>query len=79
MAQEWSDKCVFAHGQPDGIKKPFAHVGQNLYVTTGSESQPPDAQKVSKYWHDEVKNFNFEDDTCTGTCGHYTQVCLNHT
>ncbi|XP_071788902.1 GLIPR1-like protein 1 [Asterias amurensis] len=79
MAQAWSEKCVFAHGQPDGITSPFPHVGQNLYVASGTVVAPPDGQVVSKYWHDEVAFFDFDDNECSGVCGHYTQEVWSDT
>ncbi|KAJ8023543.1 Peptidase inhibitor 16 [Holothuria leucospilota] len=64
-AQDLADGCVFEHSITYGI-------GQNLYVSTGER----DVIAPVTSWHDEVKNYTYEDNKCDegAICGHYTQV-----
>ncbi|HWA72111.1 MAG TPA: CAP domain-containing protein [Polyangiaceae bacterium] len=63
-AQSWADQCMFSHSAQG--------YGQNIYASTGSGSPTPKA--VVDSWVSEVKNYNYSANTCSGTCGHYTQV-----
>ncbi|KAJ8042198.1 GLIPR1-like protein 1 [Holothuria leucospilota] len=73
MAQDWSDGCVFEHGNPTNIS-PFSSVGQNLWLGTGSESAPPDGTGPTQSWYNEVQYYTFDTTECSSVCGHYTQV-----
>ena len=35
MAQQWADKCVWKHGNPEHNPQPFSYIGQNIHATTG--------------------------------------------
>lgn len=62
VAQAYADNCVFQHsGGP---------YGENLYASTGS-STPAD---VVGSWVSEVADYNYASNSCSGVCGHYTQV-----
>jgi hypothetical protein len=63
-AQAWADQCMFSHSTQG--------YGQNIYASTGSGSPSPKA--VVDSWVSETKNYNYSANTCSGTCGHYTQV-----
>jgi hypothetical protein len=63
-AQSWADQCMFSHNTQG--------YGQNIYASTGSGSPSPKA--VVDSWVSETKNYNYTANTCSGTCGHYTQV-----
>ncbi|XP_071959401.1 cysteine-rich venom protein latisemin-like [Antedon mediterranea] len=71
MAQEWSDGCSFAHGQPDNIS-PFEPVGQNLWLG----SYQPNGLEAAQAWYNEVSDYDYDTDGCEPgrVCGHYTQV-----
>jgi len=63
-AQTWADQCNFSHNT--------AGYGQNLYASAGSG--PPTPATVVTSWASEVSSYNYSANTCSGTCGHYTQV-----
>ena len=44
----------------------------NLAVTTFS---PGNYTDLVKRWYDEVQVYDYVTNTCSGVCGHYTQVC----
>ena len=67
-SQQWSDRCVFAHsGQ--------ANVGENLFVYS---PQVPlsqfDVAIAVKAWASEKPYYNYANNTCSGVCGHFTQL-----
>lgn len=63
-AQAWADQCNFSHSA--------AGYGQNLYASAGGG--PPTPTSVLTSWVSEVSNYDYSANTCSGTCGHYTQV-----
>jgi len=63
-AQAWADQCNFSHYT--------AGYGQNLYASAGGGAPSPAAVVTS--WVSEVSNYNYSANSCSGTCGHYTQV-----
>ncbi|XP_070554915.1 GLIPR1-like protein 1 isoform X2 [Ptychodera flava] len=74
MAQKWSEECTWAHGFPPNIS-PFPIVGQNLWL--GGPYSPSDwidVEGVVDSWQSEVSDYNFDSNTCSKVCGHYTQV-----
>lgn len=77
MAQGWSDQCFFEHGNPENTS-PFGYVGQNLYIRYYSKAgQPaPSAAVPIQKWYDEASQYKYADRSCSGVCGHYTQVCV---
>jgi len=69
VALKWAKQlkkegCAFKHSyNPD--------YGENLFMgTTGLYG----AKDVVDAWGNEVKDYNYEKNTCSGVCGHYTQV-----
>jgi pathogenesis-related protein 1 len=67
FAQTYSENCVFAHsGGP---------YGENIYATSGTASP----QAVVTSWVSEDANYNYANNTCSGVCGHYTQVVWRDT
>ena len=63
-AQAWADQCNFTHNT--------AGYGQNLYASAGGG--PPTPTAVVSSWVSEVSAYDYSANTCSGTCGHYTQV-----
>jgi pathogenesis-related protein 1 len=45
--------------------------GENLAWASGMILTP---ESVVKMWHDEEKNYTYSNNSCSGVCGHYTQV-----
>ena len=67
-AQKWASRLIatneFAH-QPDG------RYGENLYGISGGAASPG---QVVAAWAKEARDYDLRRDTCSGVCGHYTQL-----
>lgn len=63
VAQAYAEKCIFEHN-------PDSPYGENLYAATGGSTP----QGVVKSWVDEVAAYDYASNSCSGVCGHYTQV-----
>lgn len=74
MAQFWSSKCQFKHGNPvfEASALGFNRVGTNIW---GSEG-PFDVTAVVKQWNDQIANFSVTTQNCLPdtVCGSYKQV-----
>ncbi len=73
VAQNWAD-ILLANGQ-------FAHsrdhrYGENLYEIRGGSSTP---YSVVSAWASEAANYQYATNSCSGVCGHYTQVMWRDT
>ena len=64
-AQTYADKCIFEHDAANSW-------GENLYANWPAGSA--DAQAVVEDWAGEKSDYNYANNSCTGMCGHYTQV-----
>jgi pathogenesis-related protein 1 len=62
-AQAWANGCKYDHN-------PTSPYGENIFASTGGST--PAA--VVGDWVSEKSNYNYGANTCSGTCGHYTQV-----
>ncbi len=80
----WSDRLA-AHAQEWAIhllqEKQFYHrphpaFGENLFEINGSHALPADVVGV---WASEARDYSYSANTCSGVCGHYTQVIWSHT
>lgn len=56
--------CAFKHSHNPNY-------GENLFWGTTGFYGPKD---VVEAWGNEVKDYNYEKNSCSGVCGHYTQV-----
>ncbi|MCY1060657.1 CAP domain-containing protein [Nannocystis sp. SCPEA4] len=74
FAQEWADKlkaqgCIMQHRPFQGADA--QKYGENIFSSWGYE---PTAQDVVNDWVSEEADYDYETNTCSGVCGHYTQV-----
>ena len=77
IAQAWAAKCTDKDA-PLGLVDHNANravgyqgsVGENIFGSTVT----PSAQQAVGSWVGEVKSYNYAQNTCSGVCGHYTQV-----
>jgi pathogenesis-related protein 1 len=65
VAKAYAAQCKFAHNPNRGPR------GENLYATSGGGAT---AAAVLKSWVDEKSSYNYANNSCSGVCGHYTQV-----
>ncbi|NXP29563.1 GLIP1 protein, partial [Scytalopus superciliaris] len=74
-AKGWAKKCLFKHNthlkEPGKAHPRFTSVGENLW--TGSLSAFTVKRAITS-WYSEVKHYTYDTDTCSKTCGHYTQI-----
>ena len=85
----WSDKLAgIAQGWANTLKNDncgFYHsgngYGENLYMASAilwsdgrRELQRISDKHVADSWGAEIKDYNYATNSCTGVCGHYTQV-----
>ncbi len=56
--------CAFKHSHTPNL-------GENLFMGTTGFYGP---REVIDAWGNEIKDYNYDDNSCTGVCGHYTQV-----
>ena len=67
-AQDWADYLVATR---TFFHSPSNQDGENLYAITGGAASPND---VVSAWAQEASGYNISRDTCSGVCGHYTQL-----
>jgi len=72
IPQNWANTC------PDGHNTGRGALGENYYAS--SVSDPALLIDAVQSWHDdEVADYNCRDNTCSGVCGHLTQVLWSTT
>ena len=73
-AAAWAEQCNWFHGFVDETPASELPQGQNLWL---GGSKPSGAGQVISWHNNEIDNYDYETGTCTGVCGHYTQVRVN--
>jgi pathogenesis-related protein 1 len=68
VAQDWANPLIatgsFGH-------RPNNRYGENLYAISGGTASPA---LVVGYWAREARGYDIRSNTCSGVCGHYTQI-----
>lgn len=66
LAQDWANRCVFEHRQPNEL-------GENLALFSQLDVPPKD---VVDLWAAEDADFDYANNDCAAgkQCGHYTQI-----
>ena len=77
IAQGWAEQCIdnevpagLIDHNPNRSATYPTYVGENIF---GSSGNATGTQAVAS-WIAEESNYDYASNTCTGTCGHYTQV-----
>lgn len=72
LATTFIGDCEFEHStQPERSNKAgFEYIGENLYQSGGFA---PTGAQVSDAWASEKAMYNYDANSCSGVCGHYTQ------
>ena len=68
VAQDWANHLIATGGFSH---RPNNRYGENLYSISGAIASP--AQVVG-YWAREARGYDIRSNTCSGVCGHYTQI-----
>lgn len=77
VAQAWAEKCqdneapsgLIDHNSGRSDDYP-GYVGENIYGSSGMATPAGALQS----WTAEAASYDYDSNTCSGTCGHYTQV-----
>jgi uncharacterized protein YkwD len=77
-AQAWADGCrdidvpfgLIDHNPNRSDGHPY-YVGENIFASGGVTASPGPAVTA---WAAESANYNYAANTCSGVCGHYTQL-----
>ncbi|XP_029858778.1 glioma pathogenesis-related protein 1-like [Aquila chrysaetos chrysaetos] len=74
-AKAWAKKCKFKHNiylkVPRKVHPTFTPVGENIWTGTATIFS---VDRALDDWFNEVSSYDFNTNSCTGMCGHYTQV-----
>jgi len=68
VAQDWANHLIATGALSH---HPNNRYGENIYAISGGRATP--AQVVND-WAKEVRGFDIRSNTCSGVCGHYTQM-----
>lgn len=67
-AQEWANHLAATNSF---VHRPGGRYGENLYAISGARVTPRD---VVGLWASEAASYDIASNTCSGMCGHYTQL-----
>jgi pathogenesis-related protein 1 len=68
VAQEWADRLLATHAFSH---RPNNQYGENLFMISGGSASP---SEVVASWANEALDYDIRANTCSGICGHYTQI-----
>ncbi|MEO0602829.1 MAG: CAP domain-containing protein [Myxococcota bacterium] len=68
VATSWARGCRFVHSEGTGF-------GENLYVASWAAS----LEEAVDSWASEDAFYDYADNSCSGVCGHYTQIVWRST
>ncbi|KAG7495634.1 glioma pathoproteinsis-related 1 [Solea senegalensis] len=75
-ARAWAKQCVFKHNiyldDARRVHPTFSSVGENIW--TGSPPSSFNVKTAIKSWEDEKADYDYQRNTCSNVCTHYTQV-----
>lgn len=83
VAQEWADHlkdngCTMVHSG-NGYGENLYWASPIMWSSGRREFQSKTAQEVTDSWGDEIQYYSYADNSCSGVCGHYTQVVWKDT
>ncbi|KAM4712376.1 GLIPR1-like protein 1 [Anableps anableps] len=75
-ARAWARNCVFQHNihlkEVGRMHPTFTSVGENIW--TGFPPSSFSIKRAIQRWVNETRYYNYQENSCSGVCGHYTQV-----
>lgn len=78
VADSWATQCNFSHSsapmRPDPYN-PGSPLGENIYATSGTGN----VVVAVNAWASEAADYDYATNTCSGVCGHYTQIVWRST
>jgi uncharacterized protein YkwD len=69
LAQTWADNCQWAHNDSRSDTFP-GYIGENI----AGGGLLLNGQTVTDLWAAEEANYDYDNNSCSAVCGHYTQV-----
>ncbi len=77
VSYNWAAKCTqnsqgFLDHNPNRSAEYGQTVGENIYAGSAASINTP--YLASKNWNDENTTYTLSTNSCTGVCGHYTQI-----
>lgn len=83
-AQVWADKlkskgCLLKHSQGSGYGENLYEAGPIRWSDGTKETQSVTSRMVVDSWGNEKQDYNYENNSCSNVCGHYTQVVWKNT
>lgn len=71
-AQTYANQCHYMHSGTAGL-------GENIYASVSSGPDIGTMVDASFDWASEESSYNYASNTCSGVCGHYTQMVWDTT
>ncbi len=68
VAEDWVNHLIATGGFSH---RPNNRYGENIYTISGRTTSPT---QVVGYWAGEARGYDVRSNTCSGVCGHYTQI-----
>ncbi|WP_446009255.1 CAP domain-containing protein [Candidatus Electrothrix sp.] len=83
VAQDWADTlkedgCGFHHSH-NGYGENLFKASPLIWSDGQKELQDTSPEEVTNSWGNEIKYYEYSDNSCSGVCGHYTQVVWKET
>ncbi|WYD79296.1 MAG: CAP domain-containing protein [Candidatus Electrothrix gigas] len=84
VAQNWANTltrngCGFYHSMKRGYGENLFMASPLMWSDGRRELQTVSPEQVTDSWGNEVKDYNYANNSCSGVCGHYTQVVWKET
>ena len=73
VAQDWANHLIATGGLSH---RPNNRYGENIYTISGGTATP---FEVVDLWAKEARGYDIRSNTCSGVCGHYTQIVWSKT
>ena len=73
VAQDWANHLIATGGLNH---RPNNSYGENIYTISGGTATP---FEVVNLWAKEAREYDVRSNTCSGVCGHYTQIVWGKT
>ena len=73
VAQDWANHLIATGGLSH---RPNNRYGENIYTISGGTATP---SEVVDLWAKEARGYDIRSNSCSGVCGHYTQIVWGKT
>uniref|UniRef100_A0A5K3G6J7 SCP domain-containing protein n=1 Tax=Mesocestoides corti TaxID=53468 RepID=A0A5K3G6J7_MESCO len=70
LAIDWTSRCELRYPDP-ALNPLFSGISLNHAVFVGDQ---PSLRYIAQEWYEEMKNYKYASNSCTGRCDHYKQM-----